>query len=99
MQIELDAEFPDLGIELLGVNGAGHESGVPQMSEGRVIPLLQDTPEANVWTAWGVEYRDVIILDRENVPVGVFNLTTHDLSLMGEYTTLKGMLLEAAMLP
>jgi hypothetical protein len=33
------------------------------------------------------------------VPVGVFNLTEHDLSQMGEYTTLKGMLLDAAMLP
>jgi hypothetical protein len=99
MQSELDAEYPGLGIHLLGVNGAGHESGVLLMSEGRVIPLLQDTAEADVWTAWGVEYRDVIILDRENVPVGVFNLTDHDLSQMGEYTTLKGMLLDAAMLP
>jgi hypothetical protein len=99
MQLELDAEAPDLGIRLLGVNGAGHEAGVALMAEGRVIPLLQDTVEVDAWTAWGVEYRDVIILDRDNAPVGVFNLTAHDLSQMGEYVTLKGMLLDAAMLP
>ena len=99
MQLELDAEAPDLKIRLLGVNGAGHEAGVPVMTEGRVIPVLQDTAEVDAWTAWGVEYRDVIILDRENAPVGVFNLTAHDLSQMGEYVTLKGMLLDAAMLP
>lgn len=99
MQLEIDAESPELGIRLLGVNGAGYEGGVPLMAEGRVIPLLQDTVEVDAWTAWSVEYRDVIILDRDNAPVGVFNLTDHDLSQMGEYVTLKGMLLDAAMQP
>ena len=97
MQGELDATVPDLKIRLLGVNGAGHESGVASMIEGRTIPLLQDTVEADVWGLWAVTYRDVIILDRENVPVGVYNLTTHDLANMGDYEALKGMLLEAAM--
>lgn len=96
MQADLAAEFPDLPIALLGVNGAGFESGVPLMADGRVIPLLQDTAEVDAWTAWQVEYRDVIILDRDNVPVGVFNLTEHDLSVMGEYAALKGMLVDAA---
>jgi hypothetical protein len=66
------------------------------MVSGRFIPLLQDTAEVDAWTAWQVEYRDVIILDRDNIPVGVFNLTDHDLSMMGEYETLKGMLIDAA---
>lgn len=96
MQLDLNGSVPDLGIKLLGVNGAGFETGVPQMVAGRFIPLLQDTAEVDAWTAWQVEYRDVIILDRDNVPVGVFNLTDHDLSMMGEYETLKGMLIDAA---
>jgi hypothetical protein len=66
------------------------------MVSGRFIPLLQDTAEVDAWTAWQVEYRDVIILDRDNIPVGVFNLTDHDLSMMGEYETLKGILIDAA---
>lgn len=66
------------------------------MVAGRFIPLLQDTVEVDAWGAWQVEYRDVIILDRDNIPVGVFNLTEHDLSMMGEYETLKNMLIDAA---
>jgi hypothetical protein len=96
MQIELDGSVPELGIDLIGVNGAGFETGVPEMINGRFIPLLQDTVEVDAWSLWQVEYRDVIILDRDNVPVGVFNLTTHDLSDMGDYVTLKGMLIDAA---
>jgi len=98
MQGELDGEFPELPIHLLGVNGAGHESGVPSMIDGRVIPLLQDTAEADAWSDWQVVYRDVIILDRDNVPVGVFNLTENDLSNMADYTALKTMLIDAASL-
>lgn len=96
MQLELNGEFPALGIELLGVNGSGYESGIPQMVNGRFIPLLQDVPEVDAWTQWEVAYRDVIILDREGVPVGVFNLTEHDLSMMGEYEALKGLLIDVA---
>jgi len=98
MQGELNADVPEMSIHLLGVNGAGHESDVALMTEGRTIPLLQDTAEADVWSAWEVVYRDVIILDRENVPVGVFNLTQNDLSNMADYTALKTMLIDAASL-
>lgn len=66
------------------------------MVSGRFIPLLQDTVEIDAWAAWAVDYRDVVILDRDNIPVGVFNLTDHDLSIMGEYEALKNMLLDAA---
>ena len=97
MQFELNSEVPELKIKLLGVNGAGFETGVPQMITGRFIPLLQDTAQVNAWQQWAVTYRDGIILDRANIPVGVFNLTEHDLSDMGDYITLKGMLLDAAM--
>ena len=50
--------------------------------------------EVDAWTQWEVVYRDVIILDRDGAPVGVFNLTEHDLSMMGEYAALKGLLLD-----
>lgn len=96
MQFELNGSFPELGIELLGVNGSGYESGIPQMVQDRFIPLLQDVIEVDAWGQWAVVYRDVIILDREGAPVGVFNLTDHDLGMMGEYETLKGMLIDAA---
>ena len=98
MQSELDGEHPDLRIALLGVNGVGYESGLPQIVAGRVIPLLQDTADVDAWARWEVTWRDVVILDRDGAPVGVFNLTEHDLSQMGEYEALKGMLLDLAMM-
>lgn len=96
MQAELDAEVPELQIALLGINGAGYEGGVPAMVEQREIPLLQDTAAVDAWSLWRIEYRDVVILGRDNVPVGVFNLTANDLAGMGAYATLKGMLIDAA---
>ncbi|WAS95313.1 hypothetical protein [Nannocystis punicea] len=69
---------------------------MPQIVAGRVIPLLQDVADVDAWARWEVVYRDVVILDRDGAPVGVFNLTEHDLSRMGEYEALKGMLLDAA---
>lgn len=80
------------------MNGIGYESAIPQMAGGRKIPLLQDVAEVDAWTQWEVVYRDVIILDRDGAPVGVFNLTEHDLSMMGEYAALKGLLLDLAMM-
>lgn len=33
----------------------------------------------DAWTAWGVEYRDVVVLDADHVVVDVYNLTDNDL--------------------
>jgi len=65
---------------LLAVNEEGHESGVVTMAALGHLPLLQDTTKADVWTSWDVTYRDVILVDEDNVEVDVFNLTTHDLN-------------------
>jgi len=62
------------------------------MSTGRVLPLLQDTASENAWTDWGVAYRDVVLLDSENVRVGTFNLTDHDLTIPANYAALKALL-------
>jgi hypothetical protein len=42
-----------------------------------------------------VTYRDVILLNAENVPVDVYNLTTHDLSVEANRETLKQKLRDA----
>lgn len=73
---------------ILGVNGIGYESGNPTITEGRDLPWLQDTPEADVWTAWGIAYRDVVVLDADGVVVGVYNLTAHDLGVPDNYDEL-----------
>jgi len=99
MQDELDGEAPEAGIVILGLNEVGHESGNPEMVDGRDLPWLQDSVEQLVWASWAVTFRDVVILDRDNVPVAVFNLTEHNLSVASEYAALKQLLLDIATLP
>ncbi len=104
MQDDLDTSYPQLDIQILGVNGAGLESGNASITSGRDIPWLQDVDAdhdglSDVWVDWSVNYRDVVILDAENVQVGVFNLTTHDLGSSQNYNTLRQMFVDAALVP
>lgn len=98
LQAELVAADADTPIRILGINGIGYESGNAGAVSGRDIPLLQDETRTDVWAAWDVTYRDVVILDRLNRPIGVFNLTEHDLNVPDEYAALRQMLLDAAAL-
>jgi hypothetical protein len=96
MQDELELEAPG-AIRILSVNLYTAEASVPLMTEGgKDLPVLQDQFEPRIWWLWDVEYRDVVILDAENIPVGVYNLTVHDLSNSLNYEELYAMLLEAA---
>lgn len=97
MQTEIDTLGWPTPASIIGVNGVGHDSANGLIVNGRSIPWLQDTAEEDVWTAWGVVYRDVVILNQANVPVGVFNLTSHDLSNPDNYDALKTLLREAAL--
>lgn len=81
MAAELEAE--GVTVRIYGVNEAGLESGNAQASEGRDLPWLQDTPEENVWGRWKVDFRDVVVLDAENVPRSVYNLTENPLGQDG----------------
>ena len=104
MQNDLDANYPELGIQILGVNGAGLDAANGSITAGRDAPWLQDLDSNNdslsdVWTSWGVAYRDVVILDAENAKVGTFNLTTYDLQIPDNYSTLRQMFIDAATIP
>ena len=96
MQQEFDADYPDLGIQIIGVNEAGYSSGNDTFCSGRDIPWLQDNSSTDVWGDWGVTYRDVIVLDGDNVVYDVFNLTTYDLADTASYDALKQLFLDAA---
>ncbi len=56
------------------------------------LPWLQDVPEVDVWGAWGIAFRDVVILDADNEVLDVYNLTEHDLSDPAAYDELKSLL-------
>jgi hypothetical protein len=86
-------------VRILGVNGIGHESGNAQNCAGRTIPWLQDVTTSDVWTSWSVTYRDVVILDPDNVPFAVYNLTTRDLGVPANRDELRNLLTQAATTP
>jgi hypothetical protein len=96
MQDELIAENAATIIRLGGVDQIGAEGGNPEMCNGRDLPWTQDTAAENVWVDWQVNYRDVVVLDADNVPVAVYNLTTHDLNDPANYAELKQILKDAA---
>ncbi len=104
MQDDLDADYPELGIQILGVNGAGLQAGNGSITSGRDIPWLQDLDNNNdglsdVWTSWGVNYRDAIILDAKNAEFATFNLTVHNLQIPENYNTMRQMFMDAALVP
>lgn len=108
MQAELNAENQTgrFEIAIAGINAIGLEFGNGGISAGRTIPWLQDVASQNVWSTWrvnelrpatpGVAYRDVIMLQGENKPFAVFNLTEHDLGDPANYNALKSLLRNAA---
>jgi len=78
------------------VNEIGYDSGNASITSGRDLPWLQDVPGTDVWNQWAVGFRDVIILDENNVHVDTFNLTTYDLSDSVNYEALLQLLVDTA---
>ncbi|MBW1881817.1 MAG: hypothetical protein JRI25_20500 [Deltaproteobacteria bacterium] len=96
MQYQVDQVSTRLEIRILGVNGVGYESGNTLICDGTDLPWLQPIAGDTVWTDWGAAYRDVFILDENNVQIGVYNLSVHNLSVQAEFDGLKQLLLDAA---
>ena len=96
MEQQLETERPDLAIQLLGVNQTGYEAGNDAMVDGRDLPFLQDNVKVNVWQKWNVLYRDVVILDGDNLHVESYNLTLFPLSDPANFAELKQKLIDAA---
>jgi len=92
MAREIEGESPGAPIRILGVNGIGYESGNVAVCAGRTLPWLQDLAGVEAWARWGAGYRDVVVLDGENRPYAVFNLTTHDLADPAAYQQLEDLL-------
>lgn len=96
MQDELAVEHPEIALAIHNVNEAGLESGLPDLYAATDLPVLQDDATAQVWTTWGAAWRDVWVVDGDNEPVAVYNLTTYDLSDPVNYQALKDLFVAAA---
>lgn len=95
MQKELDAAGSPLKIQIVGINHVDKASGNDGMCQGRDLPWLQDDA-SNVWELWVHAYRDVVILDAQNVVMERYNLTDHPLDDPANYAALKSKLTAAA---
>ena len=96
MKDQLEAEHPELAINLLGVNEVGHEAGNTLVTTGRDIPWLQDTAESDWWGIWDPTYRDVIVLDGHGELVLVYNLTQKPITENANYFELYDLLVSLA---
>jgi hypothetical protein len=94
MQQELLAENPGTAIRILAVNEVGHEAG-NSLITGK-LPWLQDTPATDAYGHWKATFRDVILLDRQNLEIVRFNVTRNDLRNSGNYVQLKNLFKKAA---
>ena len=96
MQKELEPGQDEGRIQILGVNRAGQEAANASVTDGQDLPWLQETAEVDVWAAWQIAYRDVVIVGPDNRVVEVFNLTRKDLGIAENYAALKDLLLHAS---
>lgn len=93
---EIRTNEPAFRIQILGVNDA--IDGAYNYLIESTLPWLQDTASEKVWQTWGVNYRDVRILDPRNRLVGIYNLTDNNLTNAAHRAALKTLLVEAARL-
>ena len=102
MQEDIDAEHPTLDIDILSINQIGAESGVGVLSSDMDLPMVQDTTALSIWNSWGGGWRDVWILDQNNSPYAVVNLTVYGISATpgssgrANYDSLKELFIGAA---
>ena len=92
---ELNAQGTAIPIRILGVNEA-NVGTADFFVAGKTLAWLQDTPAVNAWSLWKVTFRDVVVLDVENKPIAVYNVTVHNLADMAIYNELKAILSTAA---
>jgi hypothetical protein len=96
MAQELKTANPDLNIEILGVNDMNLADYNYMLTPGTILPWLQDTAAANVWTNWAASWRDVRIVDSANRLRSVYNLFTYDLTIPTNYAALRQLFLQTA---
>ena len=75
MHEELREELQADTVEIVGVNEIGYDNYEYVTTVSSTLPWVQDVEEVNAWDLWEITYRDVVILDRENIYLSTYNLT------------------------
>ena len=96
MQDELESAYPNLDIDLFAINMSGAGSGISYFTASQHLPVVQDDSILQIWSIWGGVWRDVFILDQNNVLVHTYNLTQYSLSDSANYDTLMQLFIDTA---
>ena len=108
MQTEFETDYPGLDIQIIGINEVGQEESNSLATDGVDMPWLQDVDDdedgqSDVWGGlWDISWRDVVILDADNVQVGVFHVNDRPLAdaehnvVLDNYVELRDMFIAAA---
>ena len=96
MQTELASEYPELDIQIVGINEIGFDSGNAEMVVDIELPWLQDDAIEEVWETWNVTYRDVWILDAQNEVSAIYNLSENTLANPSNYADLMDIFVDTA---
>lgn len=101
---EMYEEFLAEGVNdiiFVGNSGINYDTDdYSDMVDGTIIPWTQDTEQYDIWDAWDISLRDLVVLNREGFEITRINLSTYgiDSSGIGEctgnYETIKNLLLE-----
>jgi hypothetical protein len=79
------------------VNEHGFDGDIPGFTDGRDLPFLQDLDTdsngvSDVWyDSWEITYRDVVVTDANNEPVGTLNVTSSSLADADNYAALRSL--------
>ncbi len=95
MQDELAAEHPEIPLQIIHVNQAGYNDGLPDLAAITDLPILQDDVITDVWVNWGAEWRDVYVLGPRNEIVAIYNLSEQSLANPDHYAELKALMISA----
>jgi len=98
VQSDLDSNYPDLDIQLLGINAVGGTAAENAVMTLAVIllPWLQDDLGTNVATSWGASTDELVILDEDNLVDQVYDLVQHDPCVAAERVVLRNLLVDLA---
>ncbi len=98
IQLELSVMDLDMEVQILGINDIGFDSGNDLMCATGDLPWMQATVDDDIWAEWDAGFRDVIILDENNVEVDRFNVTANPLDDPDNYIALRELFISYATL-
>lgn len=75
MHEELRDELQSDMVEILAVNEIGYDNFEYVDTVSSQLPWVQDVEEVNAWDLWEITYRDLVILDQDNIFLTTYNLT------------------------